>query len=812
MRRKRVGLAVLGCIFVLMGLTPVLAASQIVYVDDDAPVGGNGTSWATAHRYLQDGLATARAQASGGPIEIRMAQGLYKPDRSAEHPNGSGDTRAEFSITPGVQLLGGYAGIGAADPNLRDIVAYPTILSGDLAGNDVEVCDRNKLANEPTRSDNSWWVVNIAGPALLDGLTITGGHALRWYGERMPPDLRMTGSGLWVEGTGITIRDCIFRTNSASEGTGNVLTQAVSPDPTADLLFLRCTFERNVEMPAGRGGAMRLWYGRTAVNACVFRGNRATQGGCVAKTGQVYLEMENCLAVGNTASEGGAVLYNGDGTARLQNCTAAGNRAPAGRFLFDGTPRPDRGAKPPSIEITSCILANDGNEITNGYAATTIKFTDMVASQAVVDPEHAVVWGAGNLDIDPCFAEPGFWEANDTEDPNDDVFVPGDYHLKSRAGRWDPAGQAWVQDAVGSPCIDAGDPAIAFDEEPSPNGKRVNMGYYGNTGEASKSEYSWHLVTAQGPLRAEGVGIALPHEHIFTDLRGPTVAGYGQADPADVVRVMKPWLVAARQAGVGALVECTSIGVGRNVTIVDRVAREVGLPVVVPTGVYGRDNFAPPEHRNMTEDELTNLFISEIREGIEGTGIKAGFIKIATGSSATTALEEKFLRAAGRAARETGAAVASHTPVSSNASLQAGILASIDPNVRLIWVHASSENNRAVQRQLAGRGVYIEFDSIGANPGQDTGLIAAIQELLAAGYADRILLSHDAGYYQPDQPNGGTQRGFTYLIDTFIPKLRAAGVDEATIRMITEINPIRALGFRSSLYETKETQHESSSL
>jgi phosphotriesterase-related protein len=133
--------------------------------------------------------------------------------------------------------------------------------------------------------------------------------------------------------------------------------------------------------------------------------------------------------------------------------------------------------------------------------------------------------------------------------------------------------------------------------------------------------------------------------------------------------------------------------------------------------------------------------------------------------------------------------------VSSNASLQAGILASIDPSIRLIWVHASSENNRAVQRQLADRGVYIEFDSIGANPGQDAGLIAAIQELLAAGYGDRILLSHDAGYYQPGQANGGTQRAYTYLIDTFIPKLRAAGVDDATIRMITEINPICAFGF-----------------
>ena len=103
-----------------------------------------------------------------------------------------------------------------------------------------------------------------------------------------------------------------------------------------------------------------------------------------------------------------------------------------------------------------------------------------------------------------------------------------------------------------------------------------------------------------------------------------------------------------------------------------------------------------------------------------------------------------------------------------------------------------------MQRQMAARGVFIEFDSLGSNPGQDSSLITAIKDLLAAGYGDRILLSHDAGYYQPGSPNGGTQRSYTYLIDTFIPKLRDANVDDATIRMITETNPIRAFGFKTS--------------
>ena len=199
----------------------------------------------------------------------------------------------------------------------------------------------------------------------------------------------------------------------------------------------------------------------------------------------------------------------------------------------------------------------------------------------------------------------------------------------------------------------------------------------------------------------------------------------------------------------------------------------------------------------MTEDELAELFVNDIRQGIEGTGIKAGFIKIATDNGPLTALQERILRAAGRAANETGAAIASHTPTGSNAIRQVDILRSISPMIRFIWVHAQNESNRDLHRQVAARGGFIEFDSLGWNPGQDSAHIAAIKELFDAGYGGRILLSHDAGWYRPGEPSGGSQMPYTYLTDSFIPKLRNAGVDDARIRMITETNPVRAFGFTS---------------
>lgn len=319
------------------------------------------------------------------------------------------------------------------------------------------------------------------------------------------------------------------------------------------------------------------------------------------------------------------------------------------------------------------------------------------------------------------------------------------------------------------------------------------------------NEYVAWFQTVEGPILAPAQATVLPHEHLFTDLRGPTVEGYGQADPEDVSRVMTPLMVQAKNQGVALLIECTGIGVGRNVSMIQRLARESGLPVVIPTGVYGRANFAPAEHRAMTEEALAELFVREIRDGIDDTGVKAGFIKIAASDSGLTAMEEKFLRAAGRAARETGAAIASHTILGSAAKKQADILEGISPSIRFVWVHAQAERNRKWHRELAARGVFIEFDSLGWTPSEDGALVAAIKDVVDAGHGDRVLLSHDAGWYQPGQPNGGTQKPFTYLLGSFVQKLRTSGMDDATIRMLTEENPIRAFAFLTPPSEAPAT-------
>jgi len=182
----------------------------------------------------------------------------------------------------------------------------------------------------------------------------------------------------------------------------------------------------------------------------------------------------NCLIVGNRATDsGGAAVYCTDSNAVLINCTIADNAGGpygAGLFLENG-----------GVIVTNSILwGNTPREVfAAGIGASSITYSDVAGG-----------WpGLGNIDVDPLFARCGGWDPNGTPGvPMDDFWIDGDYHLQSQAGRWDPETQAWVRDEITSPCLNAGDPASPLGDEPIPHGDIINVGAYGGTGHASKSD------------------------------------------------------------------------------------------------------------------------------------------------------------------------------------------------------------------------------------------------------------------------------------------------------------------------------------
>jgi phosphotriesterase-related protein len=301
-----------------------------------------------------------------------------------------------------------------------------------------------------------------------------------------------------------------------------------------------------------------------------------------------------------------------------------------------------------------------------------------------------------------------------------------------------------------------------------------------------------NIITTLGPLGADQLGVVLPHEHVFVDLRTWDQPGYAEADPAAVVALMAPEIERARAVGVTAIVECSTVGVGRRADIDRAVSEATGFPLVVPTGIY-REPWVPRWAHEASEDELYEWMLRELTDEISGTGVQAGWIKLSAGDDGLTESETKILRAAARAAKATGSVIGSHTIKGAVVRNQLDILDDVGlASNRFIWIHTQADPDAGLHLEIARRGAWIEYDAIGSDDFDDAFFVERIGWVLDAGLGGRLLLSQDRGMYDPAQPGGGTPRPYTYLSETFLPRLRAAGLQDAEIDGLIRTNPFEA--------------------
>lgn len=298
------------------------------------------------------------------------------------------------------------------------------------------------------------------------------------------------------------------------------------------------------------------------------------------------------------------------------------------------------------------------------------------------------------------------------------------------------------------------------------------------------------LHTTLGPLARDQLGMILPHEHVFVDLRTPDQPGYAEAEAADVVRLMAPEIEAIKARGITALVECSTGGVGRRADLDLAVSRATSFPIVVPTGNY-REPWIPEWVREASEEALEEWMVDELDNGIEDTGVRAGWIKLSAGDDGITPLEAKILRAAARAGARTGAIIGSHTIRGRVVMDQLDIIEQQGYRAdRFISIHTQEEPDFALNRAVADRGAWIEFDHVGRAP--DDAVADLVIRALEAGYEAQMLISHDRGWYDPAQPGGGKPMPYTHLSDELLPLLEKRGVAPETIRRLTHDNPFNA--------------------
>jgi phosphotriesterase-related protein len=298
------------------------------------------------------------------------------------------------------------------------------------------------------------------------------------------------------------------------------------------------------------------------------------------------------------------------------------------------------------------------------------------------------------------------------------------------------------------------------------------------------------IMTVRGPVPAAQWGPALPHEHVMCDFIGAAATGRHRYRPDDVCAVMRPYLRAARERGITGFVDCTPAYIGRDPAVLRRLAEETDLLIVTNTGFY-KEPYLPPFAFTETADQLADRWVREYEEGIEETGIRPGFIKIAVNPGPLIEVQQKIVRAAARAHRRTGLTIASHTAHGGAALEELDLLTAegIDP-ARFIVVHTDAEPDRAFHLAICDRGAWVEYDGVGGRPLDEH--VELITWFLRERGPERLLLSHDAGWYWVGEPNGGAQRDFNTLTDALFPALRARGVAAATLHRILVENPARA--------------------
>lgn len=308
-------------------------------------------------------------------------------------------------------------------------------------------------------------------------------------------------------------------------------------------------------------------------------------------------------------------------------------------------------------------------------------------------------------------------------------------------------------------------------------------------GEQSKPSAAT-IMTVLGPIPASDLGKTLPHEHIMVDFIGADQTGPHRWDDKEVVETMLPYLQAIRDQGVQAFFDCTPAYLGRDVEILARLSRATGMHIITNTGFY-KEPYLPQRVFESDADAIAREWIAEWQQGIDGTPIKPGFIKIAVHRELLKPTQEKIVRAACRTHNATGLTIACHTGHGPAALQMLDILREEGtPAHALIVVHANSEKDVTFHNKIAERGAWVEYDNIGSwEPRRH---IELIQRMLDKGFADQLLLSMDRGWYRVGEPKGGKVKPYTFLFGEFVQEMASAGIGQEMIGKLTVDNPARA--------------------
>lgn len=286
-------------------------------------------------------------------------------------------------------------------------------------------------------------------------------------------------------------------------------------------------------------------------------------------------------------------------------------------------------------------------------------------------------------------------------------------------------------------------------------------------------------------------GITYAHEHIPID-RSEVIEDEDAL--LDSQQLVIQELKGLYKKGVRNIVEATCRGIGRNVAYAQKVATETGINIVQATGWY-QSAFLPIEVYRLSVTQLAEMMIKDITIGIKNTDIKAGVIgEIATTKNRWTEQEEKVFNAAVIASKETHTPIMTHTSIGTLGHEQVEFFQKKHANLsKIIIGHVDLTGNPNYVLEMLKTGINVEIDTIGKNNYMsDAKRVEIIKAAQDAGFTDQIVMSMDITRKSHLKANGGI--GYAYLLDSFIPELKAGGVTEGFINKMLVENPQRIFG------------------
>ena len=300
------------------------------------------------------------------------------------------------------------------------------------------------------------------------------------------------------------------------------------------------------------------------------------------------------------------------------------------------------------------------------------------------------------------------------------------------------------------------------------------------------------IQTVNGEIVPGAGDVWLTHEHILVDF-----IGANQIDPLawkhdSVLAAVGPFLEPLADYNVKFFVDATPQYLGRDVALLRKISNLTGMRIITNTGLYGAVNnkYLPRYTYEMSADELAQMWVGEFETGIDGTGVRPGFIKISVDARDTLeTVDAKLVQAAALTHLQTGLTIGSHTGPAKALWPQLDILEQfgVSPQA-FIWIHAQNENDHHNYIKAAERGCWISLDGLGWDI---EGHIKKLEFAKNNDILNRILISHDAGWYDPQKERQAI-KGYTNIFEVLIPELSKRGFTPGEFDLLLNRNPAKA--------------------